>query len=1145
MNEVIDGAERARARQALRHLIESAAGPRLRTRWRPLTVSGLARATIGVCGFLIAFVGLCLVGVAGIVATGSVNLESLRPTLLAALQERLGPQYRVSLASTYLTHSEHGFGLGLGFGGIEIDDRAGRALLSAPRGRIGLDPLSLLRFDVSVRRLELEGLSLSLRVHADGAISIAAAGSPDAASLTLPPPPAGALAAAGADPGALALAAVEALAGASQPLDHVAIAHGHLNVDNEPLRRSLAYEDVAIAYDRTGSGATIGISARGPSGPWRIAAHATLGAERRLTLQANDLGLHDILMVSAGRPPFETDMPISFTLDASVEPDGALDSADGAFALGAGFFKLDDPDHRKFLIDEASGSLRFDPSSGRFLARRLEMLAGSSHYRFDGAFTPPQGGGPWGLHLDSSDAVYGPERPGEPPVVIDKTVADGRFFPSQGRLSLDRLAFHGPTVQGEMSLEAVPQGDSAALKLDLKIGPSSIVDGLRLWPAFINPPARTWCVDNVRAGAVVAGELTLDWDADTTRAALAKRALPADSVRADFTVSGGAVDLLPGVPRLSGLDGSGHLTGKTFEMHAKSGEMELGGGRRLEASDVYFRVPNTAPAPIVPAEAGAHVFGAADAVVDLLSREALKKYARLTLDPAKVKGQADGQLTIALALGDKARPEDQKFRVEGSLSNFQLDGYFASEKFEQGALDVFADGGTLKMTGQGQFGGAPAKVEVTKTPSEEGQIQLAVTLDNAARARLGIAPGVTLDGPIVAKLKSQFNRAGGDVDVDLTKTEIRGVDGLLLKAAGKPGKAAFAAKTSPDGVALTGLAVDAGLLAAHGSAQLAADGTLQSVKLTQLRFGPSDDLSLEVQGGSTTKVLLRGASLDARGLIKAFLSRDPPGGAVRDLDIDARLDAALGFDDQTISGLDLEISRRDGKLANSSASGRLGRGQIRVTKRGGGELRLDATDGGAAARFLDLYSRIDGGRLELTLNDEPGGSHGVAVLRDFKLLNEPALSRMSAAAPATAGTRHDVSTVGDGGAVHFDRLAADFVRNSGRIDVKEMLVYNVSEGIRTQGYIDFGRDKVDLSGTFVPVYLLNNIVSGIPVVGVLLGGDRHEGVFGVNFRITGPASAPTLTINPLSTVAPGIFRKVFGVIDGTQTQATPTPAPTQ
>jgi hypothetical protein len=88
-------------------------------------------------------------------------------------------------------------------------------------------------------------------------------------------------------------------------------------------------------------------------------------------------------------------------------------------------------------------------------------------------------------------------------------------------------------------------------------------------------------------------------------------------------------------------------------------------------------------------------------------------------------------------------------------------------------------------------------------------------------------------------------------------------------------------------------------------------------------------------------------------------------------------------------------------------------------------------------------------------------------------------------------------------------------------------------GLTTQGFIDYARDHIDLNGTFVPAYQVNNLVTQIPFFGLLLGGGANEGMFGVNYRIAGPASAPILTVNPFSAMTPGFLRKIFGAIDGT------------
>jgi len=47
----------------------------------------------------------------------------------------------------------------------------------------------------------------------------------------------------------------------------------------------------------------------------------------------------------------------------------------------------------------------------------------------------------------------------------------------------------------------------------------------------------------------------------------------------------------------------------------------------------------------------------------------------------------------------------------------------------------------------------------------------------------------------------------------------------------------------------------------------------------------------------------------------------------------------------------------------------------------------------------------------------------------------------------------------------------------------------------------------------------------------LLGGGRQEGLLGLSYRITGSAANPMLNVNPLSVLAPGFLREIFGALD--------------
>jgi hypothetical protein len=82
-------------------------------------------------------------------------------------------------------------------------------------------------------------------------------------------------------------------------------------------------------------------------------------------------------------------------------------------------------------------------------------------------------------------------------------------------------------------------------------------------------------------------------------------------------------------------------------------------------------------------------------------------------------------------------------------------------------------------------------------------------------------------------------------------------------------------------------------------------------------------------------------------------------------------------------------------------------------------------------------------------------------------------------------------------------------------------------GATGEGTVNVAGGKVALSGTFIPAFGINNIAGAIPILGPILGGGRDEGLVGITYKMFGPLEAPTLTLNPVSVLAPGIFRKIF------------------
>ncbi len=443
-----------------------------------------------------------------------------------------------------------------------------------------------------------------------------------------------------------------------------------------------------------------------------------------------------------------------------------------------------------------------------------------------------------------------------------------------------------------------------------------------------------------------------------------------------------------------------------------------------------------------------------------------------------------------------------------------------------------ADRNALKIAGDGQLLGAATHVDVARARGEEGSATVTFALDAAGRAKRGLNFGSWLTGPLPIKLKAPLTRASAEVEIDLTPAGVDNPVPGLSKPAGKPGKATFVVKPTPEGALLTNIAIELGVPMLRGSAQMDPDGAVESATITQARIAPGDDFKVDVVNGpASMKASVRGVSLDARAFVKSLLEGTSSGqGGTKDFDIDAKIATVMGANKQAITNMELTASRRAGETRLGNLRGRIGGGAVTATGNGG-ETRIATSDAGALLRFANLYSHLEGGDLNLLLRSRGDLSAGDALLTDFVLRDEPAFRQLVSAAPQRASEGGGAPV--DAARVRFEKMTASFERTPGKLAIQDGVIYNPSIGLTAQGGIDFEHNQIDVSGSFVPAYTVNTMLTKIPLVGLLLSGGANDGVFGLSYRVHGSMSNPTLTVNPLSAIAPGILRRILGAIDGT------------
>lgn len=1066
----------------------------------------------------------------GRLAQGPLVIEGAAPRIADALNSRFGRQYRFRIGSVQLELGAEGLALALG--DMAVSDARGRAILSAPSARMSFDPIALFVSQTAPRFLEVAGVDVHVRMRQDGALDIAADAAPSPEPEPAPP--------ISLDRVSHALIqAFDAVSGPESPLNSVqrlGIVKARLIVEDVSYD-AVTFDGVDLSLNRKDGGVAASLVADGPNGRWRAdAALAAAAGARRFELKISDLSFDEIALAAGVRQPgFVLDSPVSARLDVALDEAGAISDARAHLVLGSGLFKSDKRDAEPVLIDEMSLKLRYDPATRHILADHILLDAGETHVEAAGIVLPPLAeGGDWSASLSTRPGSgLGAERPNEKVIAIGTGEAQLRFQPANKALVIDRVAIAGPDLNFEVSGQ-LDGGEAPHMALVVGAKDMPLVNLLRIWPSDVAAPVRAWFLQHVLGGRLETFAAAMDFDADTMRKLDNEQPAPEDAVHMSGRVSNAAIWFLPGLPPVTQLDGSGDLSGRKASFDITRGAIDASPGRRMSVGEARFVIPDTAVKP-VPANVTARLSGSLDTLSDLLAADSLKSFGGLPIDPALAKGQVDGVLAVDLKLGrPPGSPDDAQIKVNASVTNFVAEKLIGKERLENATLSVAADRNGLRASGNGRMFGAPATIEIKKTPSDAGNAVIAISLDEAARKQHNLAlPGV--GGVISARIEAPLSPGGvtsADVELDLAKATIDSAALGVGKPAGRPGAATFQVSTGPKGSVVDNIQAEIGALTLRGSASFGADGGFQTAKLSQLRLAPGDDMRLDLsRAGDGLKIVAKGNVFDARPMLASLThpSSEPGAKEGPDLDIDFKAGKILGFNKQNLGNGEFKLSRKAGALRQFQLGGALSGRELSGDLSGPNTVNLRSANAGALLAFLDLYKRMEGGDMDLSARFGEGRTEGQVLIHDFALRDEPALRRIvSDGAPSRDEAAGTGATAFDASRVEFNKLQAGFATAGSRVEIRDGVMYGPQVGTSLEGAFDFAKNYVDVKGTFVPAYGLNNIFARIPLFGPLLGGGAHEGLFAVNFRISGPASGPTLNINPLSAIAPGFLRKIFG-----------------
>ena len=907
--------------------------------------------------------------------------------------------------------------------------------------------------------------------------------------------------------------------------------------------------------------------------PWRSEIVASYKAQARtfsVSARVFDLVPADIAEdVFALSQLAQVRLPLSGQAHVEFTRDGKMIAASAELNAAAGRVGFPDYISEPVLIDQGLVRLDYEPGTGHlvlgesvvYVAGRPTQLTGRIEPVRDEPGSERLTAIKFAFHGGSPPDAGDLEDPDMAPA-LDRIELRGVASLREARLDLDDLLLmsgdSGIRVRGEFV------GGDGAVGVDLEGIARDLPAGLikKLWPPIVAGRARTWVTQNVAAGRISDANFHIAIPSATLAAALEGKAVPEDMVEFNFSLADVEMRYFGELPPVRGASGMGRLTGDSFRLDLQDGVATLPSGDEIQFRRAVMTTTDIAADPS-PTVLQIEADGEALAVLELIDLEPLRLVSKAGFDRSKFGGDATVAVTIEIPLAKKIPPGSVRVLANARLEGAQFREALEGMSIEDGDLAITVDETSFKVTGPVQLNGTAAVLEWTRPlgPMADGDDDIVVEaeLDEADRERLGASIGAFVRGPVKVRVTASEEAgrlARARVEADLSKADLR-LDGIRWKRpAGGEVKAAFDLDlTDPNSVAVSGLTLTGERLDVAGNLKLGRDGRLQEAIFPIVRLDDDIEVAVDLRaadGGFAASV--SGRSFDARPLIGQLFSTatNPPDDDALTMRIEADIDSMTAHRGEAITGLKGTIQLTGGVVDAADLRGSFLSGQpVALTVAPAGsdmrELRLTGGDGGAVLRAANLYSKVIGGSVDFRAWLGPGrtGSvqRGLLIIDRFEVENEVVLEEVEWPSGRTAPTPRR-----DGYGYSFSQLRLPFSVDETFIRIGDALVKGPQIGASAQGHIRKADGIMDIGGTIIPAYAINAMLTDVPLIGDLLTGGKGEGMFGLTYALKGPRQNPQFLFNPVSAIAPGIFRRLFDIggggvaADGTKAKPRPAPA---
>lgn len=868
------------------------------------------------------------------------------------------------------------------------------------------------------------------------------------------------------------------------------------------------------------------------------------------------LGVEDVVPRDLGAefPMFQLpkiwNMPVSLTADLELAGNGDILGATvrGSLKQGSIHAPWDEKHHAQ--IDHGDLHLTYSREEGVIRLTQSELRWGGSRLKLRGVIQRQKETGRWAFQAGADEIVLGAEQFGIPVIPLDQMLAQGEYDPRRGAVELDRFFLRAADAQINLSGSFTQGQKSPAIKLSGQISPMPIAFFKLIWPKFVAHGARDWIGTRVPQGRITGGTVKIDIPADALASLPTGGHLAPEAVDFRLDLEDMEIHYVKNMPPLHAEKSTAVVAGQRFFFTVPNGMIGLPSGGRIDFTDGEFIVGDLRPR-IPAAEIHFKSEAKAASVLELLDQPPLGYIRALDMKAPEIDASVVSTFSLSMPLLAELKFKHIKLNGRSRLANARANNLPGGVGIHGGDLDFDVSEKAIEARGELKMNGLPVLVAWQRifdaAPEHQPPLRLRTVLDEPARKELGLDVNHFLRGGVACELTVSLRKAAPPLvhfEANLTDTDV------LMAGFGwrkPPGQRAvltldIEAAQQGGGLELRNFNLLGDDLAMRGALSL--DEKRQPIAFNfpvlALNLQTQMEMSGELGRNNIWQVRAKGSSYDGRQFFRSLFSagqvaddqplppKDAPG-----VDMKLEFDTVIGFFDTTLKAVSIEAKRRNNKLTALDVHGQLNgkeplAARIEAKKGQPRQLLAEATDAGAAFRLVGFYPSARGGEVSLKVNlDGAGNAQKVGVLyaSNFVIANDQVVGEVLSGPRAQKATAKAQPQYSD--QLQFDRMRVPFSVGYGQFVLHEALINGPLLGATMRGSIDFKREQINLSGTYVPLYGLNGAIGSIPLLGDLLGGRKGEGLFGITFAVKGPNAKPDVLVNPMSMLAPGFLRQLF------------------